>query len=142
MESLEKMQELASKMVIGPSKNMKNRRKEMVPFQKGIICSIQATLSLWKELQSEGFSYLLTSKLNQDCIENFFSTVCNMGGADTNPDPVQFCNRIRILKLTHNIDAIPSILKNSNISLELSKVDEEGPEEVMAEAGEEEQDRV
>ena len=65
-----------------------------------------------------------------------------MGGADTNPDPVQFCNRIRILKLTHNIDAIPSILKNSNISVELSKVDEEGPEEVMAEAGEEERDRV
>ena len=47
-----------------------------------------------------------------------------------------------MVKLMHNIDAIPSILKNSNISVELSKVDEERPEEVMAEAGEEERDRV
>lgn len=30
-------------------------------------------LQLWSDLKEEGFSYLLTHKLNQDCIENFFS---------------------------------------------------------------------
>ena len=36
------------------------------PFQKGIIVSIQSTLSLFKELQYIGFEYVLTAKLNQD----------------------------------------------------------------------------
>ena len=55
-KSLTEMFELTSQMVIGPTKKMKNERKEMVAFQKGILCSIQAVRSLWEELRKEGFS--------------------------------------------------------------------------------------
>ena len=67
------MLEMTENMVIGKTKTMKTERTEMVAFQKGIICSIKAVLQLWSDLKEEGFSYLLTHKLNQDCIENFFS---------------------------------------------------------------------
>ena len=44
------------------------------PWQYGIACSIKATRKLHKELVKCGnFSFLLTSRLNQDCLENFFS---------------------------------------------------------------------
>ena len=44
------------------------------PWQYGIACSIKATRKLHKELVINGnFSFLLTSRLNQDCLENFFS---------------------------------------------------------------------
>ena len=61
--SLLKMLELTSGMVVGPTKTMKGPRKEMVAFQKGIICSIHAVLDLWEDLRNEGFNYLLTHKV-------------------------------------------------------------------------------
>ena len=103
---------------------MKNERKEMVAFQKGILCSIQAVRSLWEELRKEGFSYLLTHKLNQDIIENLFSAIRGMGGADTNPDPVTFYNRIRILKIQEDYDPIKLLIAGTKTSVELSPVDE------------------
>ena len=123
-KSLTEMFELTSQMVIGPTKKMKNERKEMVAFQKGILCSIQAVRSLWEELRKEGFSYLLTHKLNQDIIENLFSAIRGMGGADTNPDPVTFCNRIRILKIQEDYDPIKLLIAGTKTSVELSPVDE------------------
>ena len=123
-ESLKKMFELASQMVIGKTKNMKGERKAMVNFQKGILCSIQAVQSLWEELRQEGFSYLLTHRLNQDIIENLFSGIRGMGGSDTNPDPVTFCNRIRIVKIQQNYDPIKLLIEGKKTSVELSPVDE------------------
>ena len=95
----------------------------MVAFQKGILCSIKSVRSLWEELREEGFSYLQTHKLNQDLIENLFSAVRGMGGSDTNPDPVTFCNRIRILKIQQDYDPIKLLIEGKKTSVELS-VDE------------------
>lgn len=128
-KNLEKMLILAEGMVVGPSKAMKNGRREKVAFQKGIICSINAVFALWEELKEEGFKYLLTSKLNQDCIENFFSGVRALGGADTHPDPVQFCDRLRILKIQRDINTIKMLIKDKNTSVELSTVDDESLDE-------------
>ena len=123
-KSLSEMYELASQMVIGPTQKMKGERKEMVAFQKGILCSIKSVRSLWEELRQEGFSYLLTHKLNQDIIENLFSAVRGMGGSDTNPDPVTLCNRIRILKIQQDFDPIKLLIEDKNTSVELSPLDE------------------
>ena len=48
-------------------------------FQKGILVSIKATLELYSELKSENICFLLTSRVNQDALENFFSQVRYMG---------------------------------------------------------------
>ena len=129
-ESLKKMLDLTQSMVVGKTKTMKGPRKEMVTFQKGIICSIQSVLALWGELKEEGFQWLLTRRLNQDCIENLFSVVRSLGGTDTNPNPVQFCTRIRILKMKTNFDEMKVLLKDTNVSVELSNDDEDVLEEM------------
>ena len=117
------MYELVSQMVIGPTPKMKGERKQMVAFQKGILCSINSVRSLFDELRKEGFSYLLTHKLNQDFVENLFFAIRGMGGSDTNPDPVTFCNRIRILKIQQNYDPIKLLIAERKTSVELSPVD-------------------
>ena len=118
------MFELASQMVIGPTKKINNERKEMVAFQKGILCSIQAVRSQWEELQEEGFRFLITHILNQDIIENLFSAIQGMGGTDTNLDPVTFCNWIRILKIQENYDLIKLLTAGTKTLVEFSPVDE------------------
>ena len=117
-EILRKMLALTESMVVGPTTNMKNPRKEMLPFQKGILCSINAVLALWAELKEEGFDWLLTHKLNQDVLENFFSAVRALGCGDSNPNPVQFCSRLRILKMKNNFDAIQVLIRGSQTSVE------------------------
>lgn len=119
-ESLRRMQALTESMVVGPSKKMKNTRKEMLPFQKGILCSINAVRALWAELKEEGFDWLATHKLNQDLIENFFSAIRGLGSMDTNPNPVQFCSRLRILKMKNDFDVIRTLTHGSQTSVELS----------------------
>ena len=86
-------------------KRRRGPRKVKMQFQKGIITGIKVTLALWDQLKNETFRggdkfpYLLTYKLNQDVLENLFSAVRSLGGSDTNPNPLQFCTRIRILKV-------------------------------------------
>ena len=86
-------------------KRRRGPRKVKMQFQKGIIAGIKITLALWDQLKNETFRggdkfpYLLTYKLNQDVLENLFSAVRSLGGSDTNPNPLQFCTRIRILKV-------------------------------------------
>ena len=98
-------------------------------FQKGIIVSINATLTLWAEMKEEGCKYLLTHKLNQDCLENFFSAVRSLGGQDTNPNPVQFFIRIRILKMRRNIEEVINLVKDKDTHVEVAV--DEGFEELF-----------
>ena len=39
-----------------------------LPFQYGILCSINSLLSLYQEFKMEGKEYLLTYRLNQDAL--------------------------------------------------------------------------
>ena len=47
----------------------------VVPCLTGWQISITSLIHLWKELQNCGFKYLLTNRLNQDCLENLFSMI-------------------------------------------------------------------
>ncbi|KAI8122645.1 Transposable element P transposase [Lucilia cuprina] len=48
--------------------------ENLLPFQRGILQSNNALPLLQKHLlENYGMDYILTAKLNQDCIENFFS---------------------------------------------------------------------
>lgn len=52
--------------------------------------SINSVRSLWIYLNENGFNFLLTRRLNQDSLENFFGTMRKQGGNARNPTPIQF----------------------------------------------------
>ena len=73
-------------------------RKSLLPCQKGWILSIRSTLALFEEMRRvEGFTFLLTARLNQDILESYFSTIRSRFGANVNPTPVELLQRARLL---------------------------------------------
>ena len=68
-----------------------SKSKTASPCFAGWLMNINALKLLWEILKSEhNFSYLLTSRLNQDALENLFSVIRGRGGHRDNPDPVHF----------------------------------------------------
>ena len=76
------------------------------PFQSGIIVSIKSIKALYNELKEEGIEYLLTTRVNQDCIENFFCCVRAMGGSNSHPSPVEAISRIRKACVSKNVNYV------------------------------------
>ena len=74
-------------------------RKAMLPFQAGVLRCITSLRGLADDLRSsvEGFSFIMTARLNQDCVENLFSQIRSMGGANQMPDAAEFRARLRML---------------------------------------------
>ena len=69
-----------------------------LPWVFGMKMSIKSIRGLYTDLVKNGsFSYLLTKRVNQDCLENLFSRIRGMCGANTHPTCVEFIRRIRIL---------------------------------------------
>jgi len=69
--------------------------KVAVPCISGWLLDINALRILWSNLQAESTNdmqvrFLLTSRLNQDSLENFFALIRGRGGYRDNPDPVHF----------------------------------------------------
>ena len=102
MKSLEDMSNLVDNMYF------KNRSGKLgkKPFQSGITVSIKATMDLYRELKEEGLSYLMTSRINQDSLENIFSTLRLMGGSNSHPSSVEAINRIRKLCVIKNVKSV------------------------------------
>ena len=96
------MSDLVTNMYF-PSSNNKLVQK---PFQCGILISIKSTISLYRELKTEGASFLLTSRINQDGLENLFSTVRLMGGNNSHPSSVEVSNILRKLCITENVKIV------------------------------------
>ena len=82
-----------------------------LPCMTGWKISIQSLLQLWEELHStHNLKYLMTSRINQDCIENLFSVVRGKGGHMDNPDPKHF----RLFFRQAMVDAVLRQSKTSN----------------------------
>ena len=79
-------------------------RKKLLPFENGILISIQSTKALNTYLKEtyNSFDYLLTSCLNQDILENKFSNIRGIGWDNKHPGPVDV--RFRIPTLGRNPD--------------------------------------
>lgn len=60
------------------------------PCLTGLMISIKSTLDLWSDLKKSGTKYLLTSRLNQDPLENLFSILRRRSGFNSNPTASQF----------------------------------------------------
>ena len=80
---LASVQFMTQPSVIDDRKLKPNDNTKGQPWMIGVQCSILATKALYKDLVEEGnfgISYILTKKLNQDCLENFFSQFRGTGG--------------------------------------------------------------
>ncbi len=73
----------------------------LLPFQKGFLVSIDAALELYDKIRNDyAAKFLLTSRINQDCLENFFSRIRYIGGSpDNHPGCCEFVSRFRLLVL-------------------------------------------
>lgn len=104
--ALEKLQNLCSSMrAIG--------KKGLLPFQKGFLISIQSARGLFQDLKTEGYTYLMTSRCNQDVIESYFSQIRGLGRFYDHPLPTSVSQRIKSLLLSRNAS---SIIKPTNCS--------------------------
>lgn len=75
-------------------------RNPLQIFQKGIMLSIQSVKALFCDLQTKtDISYILTHRLNQDCLENFFSQVRGKTRFKEHPNPVECLYNIRAIIL-------------------------------------------
>jgi hypothetical protein len=66
--------------------------------------TLNGTLKLWSQLQKESVKFLLTRRLNQDPLENFFGSIRQQGGNADNPTPIQFCRAFRKLFYSHFLE--------------------------------------
>ena len=70
-----------------------------LPCQVGALRSIASLRGLYAELRGRlpQFRYLMTSRVNQDCLENTFSQLRGMCGQNQMPDAVETRSRLRIM---------------------------------------------
>lgn len=71
-------------------------KRAMYPFQRGILVTNSSLRGLYNYLKDNyNITYLLTNRLNQDVLENFFSIIRASGGMHEHPSPLQFKYRLR-----------------------------------------------
>ena len=97
---LRQMYECCEKMKAGKSRHL-------LPFQKGFMMTIRSLFCLYSDLQNLDVKYILTSRLNQDCLENLFSQIRGIGHFYLNPSPTEVKFRLRLLLLGRNANDIP-----------------------------------
>lgn len=111
-ELLDQVSRVVSSMVVG-------KHKSILPFQKGILLTSKSITELYRHVKSTyGVEYILTSRLNQDVLENFFSYIRGMGGANDHPNPLDFVYRLRWYILGKNSAAIFTCNKNTEETME------------------------
>lgn len=65
-------------------------------FQRGILMSNKALEFLYHYVNERyGWSYIVTNRLNQDILENFFGAIRSKGGLNDHPTPKEFKYRLR-----------------------------------------------
>ena len=107
LEILDRMENFLDNFHVMDTEEKGYRQKAKMPWQYGLMCSVRATRSLYKELVVNGpFTFLLTTKLNQDCIENLFSRLRALGGDNVHPTPLEAMRRMRILLLVKGADLL------------------------------------
>ena len=78
-------------------------KSTLLPFQKGILQSINALKLLYADLRERhGIKYILTYRLNQDVIENFFNIIRSKSHNHEHPDREEFRYRLRSYILGKN----------------------------------------
>ena len=77
--------------------------KSLKPFQHGIIQYCHALMGLFQYVKDRhNVQWIMTSRVNQDHLENFFSQIRGLGATFDHPGPAELLNRIRLLTLSHS----------------------------------------
>lgn len=88
---------LFEKLVVQDKNNINITKK--LKFIRSVQISIKSTIELFNFLHdTAGFEYLLTRRLNQDCLENYFGKIRRLNGNCVNPTPIQFRRTFRKLQ--------------------------------------------
>jgi len=83
-ETLDKMDNFIKEMRV-------HGKRSLMQFQKGILLTNQSLRNLYQDMKENfGLTYILTRRLNQDVLENLFSFLRGMGGANDHPTPLDF----------------------------------------------------
>jgi len=70
--------------------------RSALPCIHGLKLSISALLHIWENVSTyHNLKFLMTSRLNQDCLENLFSVIRQAGGCRDNPNAEQFGQALR-----------------------------------------------
>jgi hypothetical protein len=76
---------------------------------KGWMITLAAISKLWKHLsESCDFSFLISRRLNQDNLENFFGAIRQKGGKCDNPTPFMFGKQFSHVCTSNLITSMPS----------------------------------
>lgn len=91
--------------------NMTNLRVKgktgLLPFQRGVLITNNSLKLLFEDLKIRyNIKYILTYRLNQDVLENFFATIRSKGGLHDHPNPLEFKYRLRSYILGKNEGAL------------------------------------
>lgn len=70
-------------------------KRSIEQFQKGILISNKSLDMLHEYVKKYDMSYILTSRLNQDILENFFGAIRSKGGLNDHPTPKDVKYRLR-----------------------------------------------
>lgn len=109
-----------------------NLRAALQTFQKGVLLSIKSLKTLLSDSTAIGISFILTHRLNQDCLENFFSQVRGKTRFKEHPNTVECLYNIRSIILgrnptitkqlhTNTIDKLPDEYVTSEFCKQASK---------------------
>ncbi|OXA37408.1 Transposable element P transposase [Folsomia candida] len=81
-------------------------RRTYAPFQKGWLINIRSLQDVFDDMKDRyGIKYILTSRLNQDYLENIFSQIRGLNGFKLNPDALEFMYRMKTLICNWNLTA-------------------------------------
>lgn len=77
--------------------------KALLPFQKDILICNKSLPDMLQYLSEKYKSeYIITKRINQDVLENFFVKIRGMGGTNIHPTPMEFKQRSRKYILGEN----------------------------------------
>jgi len=117
-------QELSLRMMSMYMHQMKvGKRKTLMPFQKGVIISNSSLRELHIYLQEKypsDYKYILSRRLQQDILENFFAYIRAMGSCKDHPSAYEFRHRLRWYILGKHSHAVFSMNTNTEEDLETS----------------------
>lgn len=101
--SLDLQNSILDKMTSTMSNLRVKGRKSLLPFQKGIIMTNTSLQLLFEDLKGRfDIKFILTNRLNQDVLENFFGAIRSKGGLHDHPNPLEFMYRLRAYVLGKN----------------------------------------
>ena len=81
------------------------KTEKLKPYQFGLIISTKSLMGLYDHLKSQfNLKYILTTRLNSDNVENFFSRLRDMCGTHRTPNCAEVISRFRIMTISRNAE--------------------------------------